>query len=85
MASGSMRKELLNAYQFDSLKEVRDMCSEWQQDYNHERPHKALGYLSPVTYAQRQLNSEPKDDESIYALSANPGRVGRRSYSKPAV
>ena len=72
--NGSMRKELLNAYQFDSLKEVRDMCSKWQQDYNHERPHKALGYLSPVTYAQRQLNSEPKDDESTHALSTNPRR-----------
>ena len=70
----SMRKELLNAYQFDSLKEVRAMCSEWQKDYNHERPHKSLGYLSPVTYAQRRLNSEPNDDESTYALSTNPRR-----------
>ena len=72
--NGSMRKELLNAYQFDSLKEVRAMCSEWQQDYNYERPHKALGYLAPVAYAQRRLNSEPKDDESTYALSTNPRR-----------
>lgn len=72
--NGSMRRELLNAYQFDSLKEVRAMCSEWQRDYNSERPHKALGYLSPVTYAQRRLNSEPKDDESTEALSTNPRR-----------
>ncbi len=72
--NGSMRRELLNAYQFDSLKEVRAMCSEWQRDYNSERPHKALGYLSPVTYAKRRLNSEPKDDESTEALSTNPRR-----------
>lgn len=72
--NGSMRRALLNAYQFTSLKEVRAMCSEWQQDYNNERPHKALGYLSPVTYAQRRLNSEPKDDERTYALSINPRR-----------
>lgn len=72
--NGSMRRELLNAYQFDSLNEVRTMCSEWQQDYNHERPHKALGYLSPVTYALRQLNSEPKDDERTEALSTNSRR-----------
>ena len=81
--NGSMRRELLNAYQFDSLKEVRAMCSEWQRDYNSERPHKALGYLSPLTYAQRLLNSEPKDDESTEALSTNPRR--RRSLRKPAV
>ena len=70
----SMRTELLNAYQFDSLKEVRALCSEWQRDYNYERPHKALGYLSPIAYAQYRLNSEPKDDKSAYALSTNPRR-----------
>ena len=69
-----MRRELLNAYQFESLKEVRVICNEWQQDYNHERPHKALGYLAPVTYAQRRPNSEPKADESTDALSTNPRR-----------
>jgi putative transposase len=72
--NGSMRKELLNAYQFDSLREVRAMCSEWQMDYNNERPHKSLGYLSPLAFAERQLNSEPKDNESNYALSTNPRR-----------
>jgi putative transposase len=48
-----MRKELLNAYQFNSLREVRATCHEWQQDYNQQRSHKSLGYLSPVADAQR--------------------------------
>ena len=47
-----MRRELLNAYLFESIKEVRLMCAQWQWDYNHERPHKALGYKSPIHYAQ---------------------------------
>ena len=47
-----MRRELLNAYIFNSLKEVREMCAEWRKDYNEERPHKSLGYLSPLKYAQ---------------------------------
>ncbi len=50
--NGSIRRELLNAYLFHSLNEVRGMCLEWQVDYNTERPHKALGYLSPVKYAE---------------------------------
>lgn len=50
--NGSIRRELLNAYLFYSLNEVREMCQEWQADYNTERPHKALGYLSPVKYAE---------------------------------
>lgn len=60
--NGSLRRGLLNAYLFSSLTEVRFMAEEWQRDYNMERPHKSLGYLSPVKYAQKQLeakNSNP--------------------------
>ena len=49
--NGSMRRELLNAYLFTSLDEARIMCEEWRTDYNQERPHKALGYLSPMKYS----------------------------------
>jgi putative transposase len=55
--NGSIRRELLNAYLFDSLAEVRVLSEEWRIDYNTERPHKSLGYLSPVKYAE-QKNSE---------------------------
>lgn len=48
--NGSIRRELLNAYLFYSLSEVREMCRQWRQDYNHERPHKSSGYLSPIKY-----------------------------------
>lgn len=50
--NGSMRRELLNAYMFSSLHEVRILSEEWRIDYNTERPHKSLGYLSPLRYAQ---------------------------------
>lgn len=50
--NGSIRRELLDTYLFYSLAEVRIMTEEWRYDYNHERPHKALGYLSPVRYAE---------------------------------
>lgn len=56
--NGSMRRELLDVYIFDSIKEVRDLSAHWRHDYNHERPHKALGYLSPVLYAHKCSNSE---------------------------
>ena len=73
--NGSMRRELLSACAFDSLKEARLLCEAWRIDYNHERPHKALGYLSPVLFAQKhQSNSEPKDQNSTDALSTNPRR-----------
>ena len=51
--NGSLRRELLNAYIFYSLSEVREMCEIWRLDYNTERPHKSLGYLSPAIFADR--------------------------------
>ncbi len=47
--NGSLRKELLDAYLFYSLDEVRQMAEEWQQDYNLDRPHEALGFV-PAEY-----------------------------------
>ena len=46
--NGSIRRELLNAYVFRTLDEVRDKAFEWQRDYNHHRPHKSLGYRAPM-------------------------------------
>lgn len=51
--NGSIRRELLNAYMFFSLNEGRAMCENWRIDYNQERPHKALDYLSPINYARK--------------------------------
>jgi putative transposase len=51
--NGSIRRELLNAYLFNSLAEVRCLSEEWRIDYNTERPHKSLGYLSPISYAEQ--------------------------------
>jgi putative transposase len=52
--NGSLRRELLNAYLFYSLAEVRARSEEWRIDYNTERPHKSLKYLSPLAYLQKQ-------------------------------
>lgn len=74
-ANGSMRRELLDSWQFTTLREVRELSAAWQIDYNNERPHKALGYLSPKRYAlKRQLKNESKVDEFEPALSINPHR-----------
>ena len=48
--NGSFRRELLNAYVFRSLNEVRILANEWMYDYNNNRPHKALNYLTPIEY-----------------------------------
>jgi putative transposase len=65
--NGSMRRELLNTYLFNSLSEVRIMAEEWRIDYNEERPHKALKYLSPVKYAELKA----KHISDLYPQTAN--------------
>lgn len=73
--NGSIRRELLNAYLFNSLAEVRILTEEWRIDYNTERPHKSLGYLSPVKYAQmikeKSALSTPAS-ETLNQIEAKP-------------
>ena len=68
--NGSIRRELLNAYLFNSLAEVRCLSEEWRIDYNTERPHKSLGYLSPLTYAE-QYYKRSMTDMLLYPQTAN--------------
>lgn len=48
--NGNIRKELLNAFVFNSLKDVREKAEQWRQDYNCSRPHQALGYVPPMEF-----------------------------------
>lgn len=45
--NGSLRSELLNAYVFKNLRQVREQTQHWQQDYNQNRPHEALNNKTP--------------------------------------
>lgn len=51
--NGSMRREFLDAYLFESLSQVREMAWHWRLDYNDERPHESLGNLPPSVYRQK--------------------------------
>lgn len=46
--NGRLRDELLNEEVFESLGAVRRMLALWRHDYNHVRPHSALGGQPPV-------------------------------------
>ncbi len=49
----TFRGGILDNYIFESLYEVRSITETWMQDYNEERPHDALGGLSPVMYKRK--------------------------------
>ena len=54
--NGRLRDELLNETLFTSLAHARIVLDEWRRDYNTERPHSALGNLTPVAYAARNAS-----------------------------
>lgn len=48
---GRLRDECLNEHWFLGLADARRLVEAWRQDYNHERPHSALGYQTPAAFA----------------------------------
>ena len=48
--NGSYRRGVLDQYIFENIDQVRDETEKWIYDYNHLRPHNALGKIPPVTY-----------------------------------
>ena len=47
------REDILDLYLFHLLQEVRQLTEEWLSRYNQDRPHEALGKLSPIAFALR--------------------------------
>jgi putative transposase len=46
----SYREDILDAYLFASIEELRDLTWQFQQDYNQNHPHQALNNLSPIAF-----------------------------------
>ena len=49
--NGKLRDELLDRELFDTLWEVQVLTEQWRHEYNHQRPHSALGHRPPAPEA----------------------------------
>ncbi len=51
----SYRSEVLDAYVFDSIKQVKNLTFDWIQHYNYQRPHESLNQLTPIDYLNNNI------------------------------
>ncbi len=49
------RDEVLSAYLFESIEQVRQITDAWLIEYNALRPHDSLGRVPPLTYLPREM------------------------------
>lgn len=47
------REDILDAYWFNDLHQLRNLTDKWIKDYNNEHPHASLGNKSPKEYRPR--------------------------------
>lgn len=57
--NGKLRDECLNEHWFIDLQEARRIVSDWRRDYNEQRPHSSLGYLTPLEFAAKCREGVP--------------------------
>jgi len=49
----TFREEVLSAYLFEDLDQVREIVWQWMIEYNEQRPHDALGKVPPAVFRDR--------------------------------
>lgn len=62
--NGRFRDECLNEHEFVSLPQARELIELWRLDYNANRPHTALGGLTPEQFC-RNLTTAPTSYLSV--------------------
>lgn len=54
--NGKFRDECLNEHWFRDLGHAREEIANWRMDYNSERPHSSLNYMTPAEFAAQHRN-----------------------------
>jgi putative transposase len=74
--NGSLRKDVLDAYIFTDLEQLRIITEQWLDDYNQHRPHDALNGESPTPYRLRRASALESEASSLTRTEV------RSSYEK---
>ncbi len=55
--NGKFRDECLNMNWFMNLDQAKEIIENWRDDYNYNRPHSSLNYLTPNQFKNQELLS----------------------------
>jgi putative transposase len=73
--NGRLRDELLNEVLFISLAHARAELAAWQADYNTQRPHSQLGWLTPEEFAVTSTRSMQRPSGAPLVAGSAPMAV----------
>jgi len=62
----TFRHEVLDAYVFESLRQVHEITRQWITEYNEERPHDSLGRIPPAVFRRQIENAENSTSGSCH-------------------
>ena len=63
-----LREECLNREQLWTLTEARVVIDDWRWKYNNFRPHRSLGYITPLEFAQEEARQCRDSDRAAPSL-----------------
>jgi putative transposase len=69
------RGDVLDAYLFENLEQVRILSDEWMTSYNNEIPHGSLNDLTPSEYARAVNSGKPSGFTTINSHNSNNNKV----------
>jgi len=57
--NGSFRKDILDAFIFQTKDEIQGSANEWMEDYNNHHPHESLGDKPPIEFSKAVKRGAP--------------------------
>jgi putative transposase len=77
------REDILDAYLFNGIEQVRILSEKWKSDYNKNHSHSSLGGTSPFKYlvakgndSSENVKAEMNDSLQSSALTLSPESIG---------